>query len=743
MNKRGKIAILEILILLVATISFSYLIGQEIKNVNADVIGTVEDQEGNMVPLTPSSAETPVRSISELTKKSYKVVEGPELKSLLKKWNIADEKATILDLGEKNVYTGTENFRYLVESNGKINAIDVNGVGRTLSDKEVGLFNQGGQLQGGKIASASAGSGASAEGLGGFLKSLYTSTSGFGGVISTAAWGLTAYGIVKLAGGFLGFDQKKVDAASIALGFGFAAGRGAFVLAKNGFLGQTLAGSPVATGFIVGAVVAIGIYLLTYKTESQQTVTFECFPWEAPTGGANCEKCNADPYQPCSEYRCRSLGQACGIVNSGTDQEKCVWVNRKDVIAPIIKPWKDALLKGYEYRPDKAIQPPEDGVKVYNSESTTGCVQAFTPLRFGLETNEPSQCKIDYNKPLAGKNAVESQQIFDSMQFFMGGSNLFEYNHSEILSLPGPNAASNNSPILQNDGTYSLFVRCQDANGNANLQSYVFNFCVERGPDTTAPLIVTTNILNDSPIAYNKTSVDIELYVNEPSSCKWSTNDLAYKDMENVMSCSSSVFEMNANLLYKCNTKLTGLKNAQDNNFYFKCEDHPELPVNDRNPDTKSYAFTLIGTRTLNILTAKPNGTIKDATDIVPVTLEVETANGYKEGEALCYYSPTGTSDSYIEFRNTNSNLHSQVLNLPEGKYTYFIKCVDLGGNTDSTSVTFKVETDTSAPIIVRVFHEENKLKLITNENATCSYSLQNCNFNIVYGIQFRSIKGV
>ena len=288
-----------------------------------------------------------------------------------------------------------------------------------------------------------------------------------------------------------------------------------------------------------------------------------------------------------------------------------------------------------------------------------------------------------------------------------------------------------------------MYVRCQDANGNANLQSYVFNFCVEKGPDTTAPLIVTTNILNDSPIAYNKTSVDIELYVNEPSSCKWSTNDLAYKDMENPLTCSSSVFEMNANLLYKCTTKLTGLKNAQDNNFYFKCQDHPELPENERNTDSKSYAFTLIGTRTLNILTAKPNGTIKDATDIVPVTLEVETANGYKEGEALCYYSPTGTSDSYIEFRNTNSNLHSQVLNLPEGKYTYFIKCVDLGGNTDSTSVTFKVETDTSAPIIVRVFHEENKLKLITNENATCSYSLQNCNFNIVDGIQFRSIKGV
>ena len=86
--------------------------------------------------------------------------------------------------------------------------------------------------------------------------------------------------------------------------------------------------------------------------------------------------------------------------------------------------------------------------------------------------------------------------------------------------------------------------------------------------------------------------------------------------------------------------------------------------------------------------------------------------------------------------------MHSQTLSLPEGDYIYYIKCIDLGGNTDSSSVTFKVETDVSSPVIARVFHEETRLKLITNENATCSYSLQNCNFNTIDGIQFRTIKG-
>ncbi len=271
-------------------------------------------------------------------------------------------------------------------------------------------------------------------GIFGLISSIYGFGGGKGalsgggfidGIVSAAAWAGTAYYAGKLIGGFLGYDQKKVDAVAMALGFGTLVGRGVFTLAESGRFGLNTLATKIGIGnaglgLVAGVVSALAIYLLTYKKESQQTVTFECFPWEAPIGGANCEKCNADPYQPCSEYRCKSLGQACGIVNSGTDQEKCVWVNRKDVIAPVIKPWKDALLKGYEYKPDSSIQPPDAGVKVYNTDSTTGCVQAFTPLRFGINTSEASQCKIDYNKPLAGKNAVESQQIFDSMQFFMG-----------------------------------------------------------------------------------------------------------------------------------------------------------------------------------------------------------------------------------------------------------------------------------------------------------------------------------
>jgi hypothetical protein len=39
---------------------------------------------------------------------------------------------------------------------------------------------------------------------------------------------------------------------------------------------------------------------------------------------------------------------------------------------------------------------------------------------------------------------------------------------------------------------------------------------------------------------------------------------------------------------------------------------------------------------------------------------------------------------------------------LPEGSYEYFIKCVDLGGNTDNNKIVFDIETDNSAPLVVR-----------------------------------------
>ena len=320
------------------------------------------------------------------------------------------------------------------------------------------------------------------------------------------------------------------------------------------------------------------------------------------------------------------------------------------------------------------------------------------------------------------------------MDFWFGGSPTAKYNHSQMMRLPSPEALAAANISLTNGGRFTMYVRCEDANGNANTANFVFNFCVDKGPDTTPPLIVSTSILNNMPISFNQSSVALQVYVNEPSECKWSRVDQIYDDMENQMTCSTGVFELNAQGLYQCSTTLTGLRDRVDNDFYFRCKDQPHLKNTEneskRNVNRESYKFTLKGTEPLVIDSVKPNSTtIKDSTDVIKVKLEAKTSAGYNEGEAICYFSDTGEEDSYVEFFNTGTFEHSQELFLTAGNYNYNVRCVDLGGNTDSAISSFTVETDTIAPTVVRVFRQENSLKVITNEKAPCVYGNFGCDY--------------
>lgn len=487
---------------------------------------------------------------------------------------------------------------------------------------------------------------------------------------------------------------------------------------------------------LAGFGVATVIFLLTYKKESEQIVEFYCQPWEAPIGGQDCQLCNE--FESCSEYMCKSLGQACDIINPGTLEEKCVWLNPQDVNSPIIKIIE--VNKDHNFVPDTSIRPPATGVVI--SPNNKDCIKAFFPLEFTFTTRdsatgvgEPSQCKIDYNLT----------RNFENMEFFVGGNNLYSYNHTETLSLPGPNAINAVSPELKNDGDWTLYIRCQDANGNFNQDAFSVNFCVEKGPDTTPPLIVDTNIQSKNPVKFNQTNLDLEVYTNEPSDCKWSREDREYENMENQMSCSNQLWEMNNQQVYTCKTTLTGIKDRVDNDYFFKCKDQPFAIEGDRNENKQSYLYTLVGTQPLNILELSPNNTIFGATDTIPVFLEITTDNGHQNGESLCYYyndelnNPPAKEEDYVLFLETKTNRHKQRQDLSEGNYNYYIKCIDLGGNAVYDLITFNVETDRSAPLVIRAYREA-ELKIITNENAECSYSHTDCNFEIESGIAMDSI---
>lgn len=568
--------------------------------------------------------------------------------------------------------------------------------------------------------------------------------TGWDALLTGVEYAGLGWGAGQMIGSMAGMDEEQTKALSAALSMGSFTAKSLLTLqsgtgAAHAFfagdtlpfgIGKAMLAHPYISGLIVGAIV----YALLYKKESKEVITFSCKPWQAPVGGGDCEKCN-DENGICSDYRCKSLGQSCQLLNVGSKQEKCAWVNPKDTKSPGISPWEDVLTEGYKYT-DVRIRPPGEGsepgrMKIVKTGAKDGCVEAFTPLEFGIVTtgpdglSEPAQCKIDYNHTLK----------FDDMAFFFGESNLYLYNHSQKLVLPGPSAINAQAPELQNDGTYTLYVRCKDANGNENVDEFAIRFCVEKGPDTTPPKIEGTSIGNNMPIKYNQTSVELEVYVNEPAECKWSREDRSYSNMENSMTCSKNVWEMNNNMVYTCKTTLTGIKDRQNNVFYFRCKDQPWLNESSRNVNQESYKFTLVGTEPLNIIDIKPNGTIYGSTDVVSVWFEAETANGYKNGEAICYYSETGKENDFIEFFETGTELHKQRLDLVEGSYKYYIKCLDLGGNRDDNFTEFKVEVDREAPIITRVYRENELLKIATTEESECRYDIKSCNFKFEDGI--------
>ncbi len=487
---------------------------------------------------------------------------------------------------------------------------------------------------------------------------------------------------------------------------------------------------------LLGLGVATMIFIFTYKKASTEITEFHCLPWQAPIGGEYCSLCNK--FEQCSEYTCKSLGQACAIVNAGTKEQRCVWQNPYDTKSPVIT--FEGVSKEHDYKPDLAVRPPTTGVNIFPKGKD--CIRAFFPLEFRFKTNEPAQCKIDYN--LTESTKENPKAGYENMNFYVGGDALFVENHSEKLSLPGPEAMNAENPELKNDGHYTLFVRCMDANGNFNQDPFSVSFCVEKGPDVTQPLIINTNIPTGNPVRFNQSKFDLEVYINEPSECKWSRVDQSFKDMEQTMSCDTRVWQMNNNNVYTCKTTLTGVMDRKDNDYYFRCKDQPLLSEGDRNENKQSYKYVIKGTQPLNIMNVLPNGTIKGASDVIPVFLTISTDNGYENGNSLCYYyhgadnsAPTKDSD-YLLFHETQSNKHEQRQDLVQGNYKYYFKCVDLGGNAVYSSTEFFVESDRSPPLVIRAY-KDSGLKIITNEKATCTYSITDCNFEIESGIEMAS----
>ncbi len=443
-------------------------------------------------------------------------------------------------------------------------------------------------------------------------------------------------------------------------------------------------------------------------------ITTACKSWQAPTGSLDCEKCNpadSDERQSklCSEYTCKSFGQACALVNKGTGNETCVTQNPRDANSPVITIWDNPL-------------------KLYNTEKTpTGYryldeINAFEIFPLGIKTDEPAQCRMSLE-----------DVSFDEMTEFFGPS-LYLYDHLSLTTFPHQLNATEEGKLEVAPGReYLLFVKCQDALENKNERPFTISFTIETGPDTTSPVIEGSSITSGSYVQYGINETKVTIYVSEPAECRWSRIDQKYEEMNssNQMDCVTN--RINDVGLFECEDTFTPIIDQVLNLFYIRCMDKPGAPENDRNVNAQSYKLSLRGSFPLVLDYIKPEGEINSRN----FTLEVGTLKGATlDGKAYCYYDNTGTGslniNGMIPFFKTNASVHKQVLapvrrNEP---YNFTVICVDYGANMVNTSTQIIMQRDVDRPYVQKIYEDDTytptHLKVIMNEPVDCQYKIGN-----------------
>lgn len=550
---------------------------------------------------------------------------------------------------------------------------------------------------------------------GGLLASSSTGTATLMGAVSSCAAGAA---IGMMVGSWLADSQgitgtpaviMAVAGAVVGIVAGLAWVKGIALVPGYGWVAA-----------IIAIVIIIIISILGWGKTETRTVTFQCLPWEAPTGGDDCSKCQEDSEKTCTEYRCKSLGQACVLLNPEKEFPECKSLP-KETIAPTI--FIVNASEGYKF------EDIEKNGATFLGESKE-CIQEFTLVNFTLGTNESAQCIASFTLP--------NSKTFDSMNnsFYPVEGNSFTINHTFGINMPSLDSLSEYDILGDLKEKYAnmhMYVRCKDYWGNYNIDEYIINFCVNDGPDLTPVSSITPVPASKTTLLYGEKEKNVSFYLNEPAECKYSnSSEVEYKNMNYSMTCKTNISEYTS-MGWQCQM-IMNLSN-EENKIYVRCEDQPWLKgtanESNRNSNQEDYEYVLyVSGSELNITSISPNGSLERGTGYNSVKLEVETKGGAYDGISTCYF---GNNYGTV-FSETYSAVHTHNLTIMNGMYNIPIKCQDEVGNTAKSQINFTIDYQTSAPIAVRTYAQGSNIVLITNKNAECYYNLETCSFDITNG---------
>lgn len=464
-------------------------------------------------------------------------------------------------------------------------------------------------------------------------------------------------------------------------------------------------------------------------------ITGTCSPWVAPRETDRCEECNPNFYidedetktsfrasLACSEYRCKSLGQSCELLNKGTEEETCVSISKYDANSPTIVPWIEAFDENY--RP--FIKEVSGGLEV------TQEYPIYSTIKIGIQTNEPSQCKMSF----------EHSQLYDDMpSYYFGGSN-YNYFHEQLIAYPDTKNVTDGDflELTKGGSEYQIFIRCVDAVGNSNDKDYVIKMYVSKEPDLTAPVILSTSVGQEVYINSGVNDTEMTVFTNEPSECRWSWIDQKYTDMPDTNTC-KSLTQPDVLNNYDCLFSQDGsgnmgqgisginLKGGQFKDIFVKCQDFAG------NYNMESYKVRMKGSDALKITNVLPKGDIFTSERMFNVTLQVGTDGGAElEGQSICKFTSQETLKNNVQGMDStfittgNVSIHEQPLYLVSGQHTFYVGCYDVAGNVVYNQTSFSILADTTAPIVQRVYEDTSIQPSIVNvelnEDGLCQYSI-------------------
>ncbi len=455
---------------------------------------------------------------------------------------------------------------------------------------------------------------------------------------------------------------------------------------------------------------------------------FTCLPWEAPQGGTKCDICNGDLMKPCSKYRCESLGQDCKLLNEGSSRQRCEKVSIDDVIPPEITPKEDAISEGYSYNDVTS-----DGFKIAKEGD---CIDAYTPLQFGISTNEAAQCKI----------STQHLDNFNDETIPYFESSIFDVKHIRTFSSPGSGVLEKGYGIILDEaGEMNFYVRCQDSNGNTNGKDYTIKVCVKEGPDQTPPSVAFYPSVQ-AVARFNASEGEMTFFTNEPAECRWSKEDKEYAKMEFDASCNNDPAEETLSGFY-CNATIPLQEN--ETKIFVRCKDQPFDFVEDsrRNAMESSALYSIVRSKNpLKISSLEPSGSLVN--NIEPVVFDIKAIVEGGEAESTqCSYEvawENGSKSFGGNFFSHEGNAYIQPkIYLYIGDYILRASCRDDAGNFAELNASLNVQIDRTAPIVTRAYHNlrDNTLVIITNDPGDCSYSQsikEGCRFDFENGTRMQ-----